>query len=132
MQNAGTPSNRKWLIMTPPEYALPVYRWQLEALAFFDHIVYGADNGYATQAPVRYYVTEHPRESIAGRRRSRFQANEKVRFTCRRVERMQLLTSLDGGFAGGRKEFVGRGTVWSHCPPELDEVANPILTFEAA
>ena len=36
-QNAGTPADRKWLIMTPPEYALPVYRGQLEALAFFDH-----------------------------------------------------------------------------------------------
>ena len=56
MENAGTPANRKWLIMAPPEYALPVYRWQTEALAFFDHIVRGADNGYAEQSPIRYHA----------------------------------------------------------------------------
>lgn len=33
MENAGTPANRKWLILAPPEFALPVHRWQLEALA---------------------------------------------------------------------------------------------------
>jgi uncharacterized protein len=48
-------SNRKWLIVGPPEYELPVYSWQLEALAFFDHAVKGIDNGYAQQPPVRYW-----------------------------------------------------------------------------
>ena len=35
------------MILAPPRYELPVYAWQLEALAFFDHILYGVDNGYA-------------------------------------------------------------------------------------
>jgi predicted acyl esterase len=48
-------ANRKWLIVGPPEYELPVYSWQLEALAFFDHTVKGIDNGYAQQPRVRYW-----------------------------------------------------------------------------
>jgi predicted acyl esterase len=55
-QKAGTPPDRKWLIIGPATYDLPVYLWQLEALAFFDHLVYGADNGYAAQARVRYWT----------------------------------------------------------------------------
>src|SRR5690606_37980865 len=53
-QNAGTPSGRKWLIIGRAEYELPAYHWQLEALAFFDHILFEAKNGYANQPPVRY------------------------------------------------------------------------------
>jgi uncharacterized protein len=53
-QRSATPRDRKWLIVAPPEFDLPVYRWQEEALAFFDHITYGADNGYADQPTVRY------------------------------------------------------------------------------
>ena len=52
----ATPKNRKWLILAEPAYELPVFAWQLEALAFFDHIVHGVDNGYAAQAPVRYWL----------------------------------------------------------------------------
>jgi uncharacterized protein len=55
-EHAGTPTDRKWLILSPPHYELPVYAWQLEALAFFDHIVRGADNGYAAQPAVRYWL----------------------------------------------------------------------------
>ncbi|WP_244406143.1 CocE/NonD family hydrolase C-terminal non-catalytic domain-containing protein [Methylocella silvestris] len=44
------------MIIGPPAYDLPAYHWQLEALAFFDHLIYGADNGYASQARVRYWV----------------------------------------------------------------------------
>jgi putative CocE/NonD family hydrolase len=54
--NAGTPKDRKWLIIGPAEYELPCYHWQLEALAFFDHILFGAANGYAIQQPVRYWT----------------------------------------------------------------------------
>ncbi len=43
------------MILGPAEYELPCYHWQLEALAFFDHILYGAANGYASQPPVRYW-----------------------------------------------------------------------------
>ncbi|MEP9351100.1 CocE/NonD family hydrolase [Xanthobacter sp. KR7-225] len=55
-ENAGTPKDRRWLIVGPASYNLPVYAWQLEALAFFDHLVYGADNGYAAQPRVRYWT----------------------------------------------------------------------------
>jgi uncharacterized protein len=48
-------SNAKWLILGPPEYELPVYSWQLEALAFFDYAVKGVDNGYGQQPRVRYW-----------------------------------------------------------------------------
>lgn len=54
-QNAGTPKDKKWMIIGPAEYELPCYHWQLEALAFFDHLLYGAANGYAQQPPVRYW-----------------------------------------------------------------------------
>ena len=55
-ENAGTPRDRKWLIIGPADYDLPAYHWQLEALAFFDHLLHGADNGCAGQAPVRYWA----------------------------------------------------------------------------
>jgi uncharacterized protein len=54
-ENAGTSKDRKWMIIGPAEYELPCYHWQLEALAFFDHLLYGAANGYASQPPVRYW-----------------------------------------------------------------------------
>lgn len=55
-ENAGTPKDRRWLIIGPAAFELPVYAWQLEALAFFDHLVYGADNGYSAQPRVRYWT----------------------------------------------------------------------------
>jgi predicted acyl esterase len=55
-ENASTPPDRKWMILGPAEYELPVYSWQQEALAFFDHILRDTDNGYDTQPPVRYWV----------------------------------------------------------------------------
>jgi predicted acyl esterase len=55
-EKASTPTNRKWLIIAPPSYKLPVYEWQLEALAFFDHVLRESANGYADQAPVRYWL----------------------------------------------------------------------------
>ncbi len=48
--------HRKWLIIGPAEYDLPCMHWQLEALAFFDHLLHGADNGYARQPAVRYFT----------------------------------------------------------------------------
>jgi uncharacterized protein len=54
IENAATPPDRKWLIIGPAEYDLPCMHWQLEALAFFDHILHGAENGYAQQPAVRY------------------------------------------------------------------------------
>lgn len=55
-ENAGTPPDQRWMIIGPPAYDLPAYHWQLEALAFFDHLLYAADNGYAGQARVRYWA----------------------------------------------------------------------------
>jgi putative CocE/NonD family hydrolase len=55
-QKAATPDGRKRLILSQPAYDLPVYAWQLEALAFFDHVLRDADNGYAAQPPVRYWM----------------------------------------------------------------------------
>lgn len=55
-ERAGTPDDKKYLIVGEREYELPVLSWQLEALAFFDHIVKGCDNGYADQPRVRYWI----------------------------------------------------------------------------
>jgi hypothetical protein len=55
-ENAGTPDDQKWMILGPPEYELPVYVWQGEALAFFDHILHGTENGYTQQPRVRYWT----------------------------------------------------------------------------
>ncbi len=53
-EHSATPANRKWLIIGPAEYELPAYSWQLEALAFFDHVIKGIDNGYDRQPAVRW------------------------------------------------------------------------------
>ena len=55
-ENAATPADRKWMIVGPPMFDLPVYAWQGEALAFFDHILRGTENGYDEQPRVRYWV----------------------------------------------------------------------------
>nr|HAT8714836.1 CocE/NonD family hydrolase [Legionella jordanis] len=55
-EHASTPKDKKWLILGPAEYELPVYSWQLEALAFFDHVLKGVDNGYQNLPRVRYWV----------------------------------------------------------------------------
>ncbi len=55
-EHASTAPDKKWLIIGPAEYELPVYSWQLEALAFFDHILKGVNNGYSQLARVRYWV----------------------------------------------------------------------------
>lgn len=55
-ENSATPADRKWMILAPAEYELPVYSWQEEAIAFFDHVLRGTANGYDRQPPVRYWV----------------------------------------------------------------------------
>ncbi|MFO0548108.1 MAG: CocE/NonD family hydrolase [Polyangiaceae bacterium] len=55
-ERAGTPIGEKFLIVAERDYELPVLSWQLEALAFFDHVVKGCDNGYERQSPVRYWL----------------------------------------------------------------------------
>ncbi|MCD2189378.1 CocE/NonD family hydrolase [Actinomycetospora soli] len=56
VENAGTPADRRWMILAPAEYDLPVFAWQGEALAFFDHVLRGTDNGYGDLPRVRYWV----------------------------------------------------------------------------
>ena len=131
MENAGTPANRRWLIMTPPEYALPVYRWQLEALAFFDHIVYGADNGYATQPPVRYYVDGTPEGEYRGATAFPIPGNEKVRYYLSSGGADAATHCLQPHVPEVGKNSWGAVPFGAIVPPELDEVANPVLTFEA-
>jgi len=67
-EKASTPDGQKWLILAPPSFELPEYGWQDEALAFFDHVLHGTQNGYAAQPPVRYWVngadTFHTAESF--------------------------------------------------------------------
>lgn len=55
-ENAGTPADRKWMILAPAHYELPVYAWQMEAIAFFDHVLHRAENGYREQPAVRYWL----------------------------------------------------------------------------
>jgi putative CocE/NonD family hydrolase len=55
-ENASTPDDKKWMILAEANYDLPVYSWQLEAIAFFNHVLFDADNGYREQAPVRYWL----------------------------------------------------------------------------
>ncbi|MEV8368626.1 CocE/NonD family hydrolase [Microbacterium sp. NPDC064584] len=55
-ENTGTPDDQKWMIVGPAQYDLPVYEWQGEALAFFDYVLRGTENGYEGQPHVRYWV----------------------------------------------------------------------------
>jgi uncharacterized protein len=98
-------------------------------LAFFDHVVHGADNGYSAQAPVRYFAdgavegryTSVEAFPIPGATRRRFyltSAGEDAK-----------VHSLSPKPGGGRNSWaaVPFGGI---TPPGLDEVANPILSFE--
>jgi len=130
MENAGTPANRKWLIMTPPEYALPVYRWQLEALAFFDHIVHGANNGYALQEPVRYYLDGTPEGEYRSAKAFPIPGSKKTRFYLASDGLDAETHVLQAAVPQGGKSSWGAVPFGAIVPPELDQVANPILTFE--
>jgi putative CocE/NonD family hydrolase len=128
-ENAGTPKDRKWLIISEAEYELPAYHWQLEALAFYDHILFGSANGYAEQAPVRYW-TEGAKEF---RRAADFPipGSEPVRF---------YLASNGADTAthrlGSEANETGANR-WAAVPmgatlvPGFDEVANQLLSYEA-
>ena len=107
--------------------------WQLEALAFFDHVLRGADNGYAEQPPVRYlpdcarwrsegYCRGAPDFPGPDGRPVRYHlgsrgADAAPRLTTERPD--------------GRQQQLGGVPFGAITPSGLDEVANPILTFEA-
>lgn len=129
-ENAGTPRDRKWLIISEAEYELPAYHWQLEALAFFDHILSGAANGYAAQAPVRYW-TEGANEF---RRAADFPipGSRPVRFYLASGGADATIHRLSS------KAHETGENCWAAVPkgativPGFDQVANQLLSYEAA
>jgi len=127
-ENSATPTDRKWLILAPPAYELPVYTWQGEALAFFDHVLRGVDNGYDEQPRVRYWVEGA----------ERFDATTTFPPPDGQVQRLYLGSAGDD-HATHRldTEVTPPGTnSWAAVPfglpvlGGLDEVANQTLAFD--
>lgn len=127
-EKAGTPADKRWLILGPPEYELPVYSWQLEALAFFDHIVRGSDNGYAAQPAVRYWLEGAERFEVADS--FPIAAAQPVRYYLGSGGADSAVHTLT---ADGGQEGVN---TWAAVPIGVpvvggfDELANQTLTFE--
>jgi len=126
--NAATPADSRWLILAPPAYDLPVYAWQGEALAFFDHVLRGTDNGYAEQPHVRYWVEGA----------ERFETADAFPPAGGDVRRLHL-GSPDGDAATHRlsREATAEGSgSWVAVPLGLpllggmDEVADQTLAFD--
>ena len=129
-ERAGTEEDQKWLIMAPPEYALPVRRWQLEAIAFFDHIVHDASNGYRDQPRVRYHFD--------GQDNDRYQG--ATTFPIPGAQPLRLYLTGGGTVDRDPHHMDERppdpsSNSWAATPfgavvpPHMDEVANPVLTF---
>lgn len=120
-ENASTPADRRWMILGPAEYDLPVYSWQGEALAFFDHVLRGTDNGYDAQPPVRYWVENAETFATAT--------------TFPPPSRRRKLFLGDGGTLSEEETAVGSDS-WLAVPlglptlGGLDTVATQILTFD--
>lgn len=128
--NSRTPDGRKWLILGPAEYELPVYAWQREALAFFDHILFEAANGYASQPPVRYW-TEGVEEF---RTASSFPIPDSKPVLFHLASsgpdgNVHRLTRRDEGTGTNRWAAVPMGATIT---PGFDEVANQVLSYELA
>ncbi|NEM08736.1 CocE/NonD family hydrolase [Geodermatophilus normandii] len=126
--NAGTPADSRWLILAPPVFDLPVYSWQGEALAFFDHVLRGTDNGYAEQPHVRYWVEGA----------ERFDTATAFPPACGEVRRLHLgPPDEDATTCRLSREATAEGSgSWVAVPlglPQLgglDEVAHQVLTFD--
>ncbi len=128
-QNAGTPKNRKWMILGPPRYELPVYAWQLEALAFFDHILRGTANGYDGQPAVRYWLDGE--DAFKGAADFPVPGCEPTRFFLASAGEDRAMHRLS--------KMPGEGeNSWAAIPLAapmfggFDEIANQLLSFEAA
>ncbi|HWL05931.1 MAG TPA: CocE/NonD family hydrolase [Xanthobacteraceae bacterium] len=129
-ENAGTPPDRKWLIIGPANYELPCYHWQSEALAFFDHIIFGAENGYRQQRPVRYWTEGADDYRTAGN--FPIPDSEPVRFypASAGADRvMHRLTTSAGETGSNRWAAVPLGGIVT---AGFDEVANQLVSFETA
>ena len=139
-ERAGTPADRRWLIMAPPEYALPVHRWQLEALAFFDHIVHDADNGYRDQPRIRYHADGRNLDDYRGAPTYPLPDTRPLRLYPISGGADQALHQLAERPPDSSAQTPGSALTnsWAATPfgavvpPGMDEVANPILTFRKA
>lgn len=129
-ENAATPDDRKWLIIGPANYELPCYHWQSEALAFYDHILFGAENGYRQQQPVRYWT-----EGAGDYRAAAdfpIPDSEPVRFYLASAgadDVMHHLTGSAGETGSNRWAAVPLGAIVT---AGFDEVANQLVSFETA
>lgn len=124
---AATDTAKKRLIIGPAEYELPAYHYQLEALAFFDHLCHGSDNGYEAQAPVRYWTEG----SDDWRSASAFPLPNSERF------RLYLNSNGADGALHNLVLSPGDGSNrWAAVPmnavvtPGFDDVANQLLSFD--
>jgi predicted acyl esterase len=127
-ENAGTAPDKKWLILEAPTYELPVYSWQLEAIAFFNHILFGTDNGYHEQPRVRYWL--EGKDQFAGATGFPVPESKKQRFYLDTRGSDRDLHALT-------KDIPSEGkNSWAAVPMGLpvvggmDEVINQILSFE--
>lgn len=127
-QKAATAPDRKWLILAAPAYELPAYSWQGEALAFFDYILRGTDNGYADQPPVRYWT-----DGL-----DRFAQDTAFPPIDARTVRLELESAGDDPAVHHlvRGAAAAGSNSWAAVPiglpvlGGLDEVANQTLAFE--
>ena len=129
-ENAGTAPGRKWMILAPAHYELPVYAWQLEAIAFFDHVLHGVENGYREQPAVRYWLDGADRYAGA------------ADFPVPRSRPLRLHPASAGSAAQTHRlqPAVPEAETpsWVAVPPGailvggFDDVANQLLTFEMA
>ncbi|SDC86739.1 hypothetical protein SAMN05216410_2427 [Sanguibacter gelidistatuariae] len=128
VENAGTAEDSKWLILAPPAYDLPVYSWQGEALAFFDHVLRGTDNGYAEQPHVRYWLDGPDQFESATAFPAADAASLRLHLGSGGADAQRHQLSADPTASGSNS--------WAAVPiglpvlGGLDEVANQQLTFE--
>lgn len=128
-ENATTPLGSKWMILGRAHYQLPVYDWQLEALAFFDHILRGTDNGYDEQPAVRYWLDGEDR--YVGARSFPVPDSGPIRLylASRGADPAVHAMTLDAPSRGGENS-------WAAIPIGLpilggiDELVNQALVFE--
>src|SRR5690606_16334454 len=127
-ENAGTPDDRKWLIIGPANYELPCYHWQSEALAFYDHILFDADNGYRQQQPVRYWADGADDYRAAAN--FPIPGSVPMRFylaSSGADNVMHNLTGIADEAGSNRWAAVPLGAIVT---PGFDEVANQLVSFE--
>ena len=127
-ENAGTPADRKWLIIGPANYELPCYHWQSEALAFFDHILFGAENGYRQQHAVRYWTEGAQDYRVAGD--FPIPGSKPFRFYLASAGSDAVMHHLTTNAAEARSNRWAAVPLGGIVTPGFDEVVNQLLSFE--